>query len=75
MSRYFFDVNNGDRLVSDRTGMDLKDEAHAIHEATLIIDQLTQDADWNKRRSTILVSIRNEDGASLYDASTSFVED
>ena len=75
MIRYFFDVHNGERLVRDTNGMDLKDEAHAIHEASLIIEQLAEDAHWNKRRSTILVSIRSEDGASLYDASTSFAED
>lgn len=71
LTRYFFDVRASDRTVRDASGMDLRDEAHAIHEATLIIWHLLEDASAEGRVGNVSVSIRTETGACLFEASTS----
>ena len=55
--------------------MELPDEAHAIHEASMIIEQLAEDALAGGRPGTVLVGIRSQTGACLYEASPSLAGD
>ena len=71
MTRYFFDIRERGRRVRDTIGVELDDDALAIHEATLIIWQLFADASAEDRVGTVSISIRTENGACLYEASTS----
>lgn len=71
MARYFFDIADRGRGVRDRLGMELADEAHAIHEAAMIIEQLVDEAQAEGRPGTIVVGIRDGSDACLYEASTS----
>jgi hypothetical protein len=42
MSRYFFDVKNGHRLI-DPAGLDCRDDQDAITQATVIARQIARD--------------------------------
>ena len=75
LARYFFDVQVDDRCVRDISGMDLRQEGHAIREATLIVWQLLSDASAEKRTAKVSVRIRTEAGACVYEASTSSAGD
>ncbi|RYB07112.1 DUF6894 family protein [Lichenibacterium ramalinae] len=75
MARYFFDVRDRGRRIRDDAGMDLSDDAQAIHEATLVISQLLADAAAEGRVGSISVEIRSETGACLYEASTSLASE
>lgn len=55
-------------------GIDLSDDALAIHEATMIVWQLLSDASAGNRIGNVTVSIRTETGACIYEASTSSAE-
>lgn len=61
--------------MRDSVGMDLSDEAQAIHEASLIIQQLVEAASAECRPGTVAVGISTEAGAFLYEASTSPADD
>jgi hypothetical protein len=71
MPRYFFDVRDRGRRLRDTTGMEVADDAHAIHEASLIIWQLLAKARAEGRLGPVSVAVRTETGACLYEASTS----
>jgi hypothetical protein len=57
MSRYFFDVKNGHRLV-DPSGLDCRNDQEAIENAILIARQIARDAPPNGPRH---VSVLNSD--------------
>jgi hypothetical protein len=57
MSRYFFDVKNGHRLV-DPSGLDCRNDQEAIENAILIARQIGRDAPPNGPRH---VSVLNSD--------------
>lgn len=71
MPRYFFDVYDRGRRLRDDIGMDLSDEGSAIHEASLIIWQLLENARAEDRPGPVKVGIRTATGACLYETSTS----
>lgn len=47
--------------------MNLPHEAEAIHEATLLIFHLLEDAEAKGRPCEVMVGIRNETGACIYE--------
>ena len=51
--------------------MEVPDDAHAIHEASLIIWQLLATARAEGRPGAVSVSVRTETGACVYETSTS----
>jgi hypothetical protein len=57
MSRYFFDVKNGHRLV-DPLGLDCRNDQEAIRNATVIARQIAKDAPPSGPRH---VSVLNSD--------------
>ena len=57
MSRYFFDVKNGHRLV-DPSGLDCRNDQEAINTAIVIARQIARDAPPNGPRH---VSVLNSD--------------
>ena len=62
MSRYFFDVKNGHRLI-DPAGLDCRDEGEAIEAGTVIAHQIAADAPPNgPRHVAVLNSDRQEVG-------------
>ena len=70
MTTYYFDVRNCGRLLKGTAGIELSDDAIAIHEATIIVWQLLSDASAEGRIGNLTVSIRTETGACVYEAST-----
>ena len=70
MTTYYFDVRDRGRLVKGTVGIDLRHDALAIHEATLIVWQLLSDASAEGCVGDVKVSIRTETGACIYEAST-----
>ena len=62
MSRYFFDIKNGHRLV-DPSGLDCKSESEAMRSAAVIARQIATEAPPGQRRHvSVLDSDRNEIG-------------
>ena len=60
MSRYFFDVKNGHRLV-DPSGLDCRNDQEAIRNATVIARQIARDAPpTGPRHVSVLNSDREE---------------
>ena len=60
MSRYFFDVKNGHRLV-DPSGLDCRNDQEAIQNAIVIARQIAADAPPNgPRHVSVLNSNREE---------------
>ena len=60
MSRYFFDVKNGHRLV-DPSGLDCRNDQEAIRNATVIAGQIARDAPpTGPRHVSVLNSDREE---------------
>jgi hypothetical protein len=60
MSRYFFDVENGHRLI-DPSGLDCRNDKEAIENATMIARQIARDAPPNgPRHVAVLNSDREE---------------
>ena len=75
MATYFYDVRDGGRSVKGTVGIDLNDDASAIHEAAMIVWQILSDASAEGRVGNVTVSIRTEAGACIYEASTSPVDE
>ena len=71
MPRYFFDVRDRGRRLRDTTGMEVPDDANAIHEASLIIWQLLATARAEGRPGAVSVSVRAETGGCVYETSAS----
>jgi hypothetical protein len=70
LTTYYFDVRDRGRLVKGTAGIDLSDDALAIHEAAMIVWQVLSDASAEGRIGNVTVSIRTETGACIYEAST-----
>ena len=69
MAPYFFDIQDRDRHVHGTVGIELGDDALAIHEASLIVWQLLSDAAAEGRIGNVSVSIRTGTGACIYETS------
>ena len=75
MARYFYDIYDRGRRVRDDTGIALDGVAAAINEASSVLDNLADAARFDARSGLILVSIRDDAGQCLYEASASLVAD
>ncbi|MGI3899188.1 MAG: DUF6894 family protein [Janthinobacterium lividum] len=71
MPRYLFDIRGSSSTVHDLFGMELLDEAQAIREASIILEQIVQDAGTVEGPRVMVVSIRCETGPCFYEVSTS----
>lgn len=75
MGRYFFDVDDRGRRVEDDVGFDLEDDRQAMREANLLTYHLVHEATFEPRSGTIMVRVRDEDGACLFETSMSLADD
>ncbi|MBZ9653575.1 DUF6894 family protein [Phyllobacterium lublinensis] len=64
MSRYYFDLENGDGKTLDEEGIELADHAGAIKEASRIVTDLACDGELNGS-GNIRLTIRKSDGNIL----------
>lgn len=78
MSRYYFDLDNGDGRTRDEEGVELPDNAGAIKEASRIVTDLARDELVECGNGRIWLTIRKSDGNVLAVASllfdTKFIE-
>ncbi|MEJ1117579.1 hypothetical protein V9K92_03780 [Phyllobacterium sp. CCNWLW109] len=78
MSRYYFDLDNGDGRTRDDEGVELPDNAGAIKEASRIVTDLARDELVECGNGRIWLTIRKSDGNVLAVASllfdTKFIE-
>ncbi len=78
MSRYYFDLDNGDGKTRDEEGVELPDNAGAIKEASRIVTDLARDELVECGNGRIWLTIRKSDGNVLAVASllfdTKFIE-
>lgn len=75
MGRYFYDIYDRGRRVHDDLGIALDTVAAAINEASMVVDNLADEARFDARSGLILVSMRDETGQCLYEASASLASD
>lgn len=71
MRRYFFDVDDRGRRVRDALGFALLDAHRAMQEANIIVYQLAHAAKSEARKGTVMVTVRDDRGACIYESSTS----
>ncbi|WP_117196186.1 DUF6894 family protein [Rhizobium terrae] len=66
MSRYFFDLHNGDGEVADENGVILNSEADVPHEVARILTGIAMEEFTHEdRRGVITVKVRNAEGTSI----------
>jgi hypothetical protein len=62
MSRYYFDIKDGPRLL-DPSGLDSRDDHQAMQSATVIVHQIAEDAHTGEpRHVSVLNAARSEIG-------------
>ena len=62
MPRFYFDIREDDRLVSDDDGNDLPNTDAAEREAVLVAAEIASDQVKRGRIEKVVVEVRNEDG-------------
>jgi hypothetical protein len=65
MPRFYFDIREDDRLVSDDEGNDLPNIDAAEREAVLVATEIVSDKVKRGRIQKVIVEVRNEDGQRL----------
>lgn len=66
MPRYFFDTKDSELSFVDVEGMDFPDDAAAKAEASRDLGDLVRERLYSGRGGRVCVSIRNEQGATIY---------
>jgi hypothetical protein len=73
MARFFFDSSTGLASVADDLGLDLPDfEAAKRHALAGLADLVHEEV--GKGVTSFVISVREEDGAEMYQASLTFSE-
>lgn len=67
MPRFFYDIDDRGRRVTDELGIDLDDFAAAIYEATSLLKLLAMDGRPIARPGVIRVTIREQVNGSLHE--------
>jgi len=67
MPRYFFDVREFERLISDTEGEELADSDAVAREAALAAIHIAKEL-LNASRSTLAVEVRDEEGLKILRA-------
>lgn len=73
MSRYFFDVTDGGILTRDEIGADLASDDEARDEALGLLPNLAREVMPGGDQHEIRTTVRNEDGAVVYEATLSLI--
>jgi hypothetical protein len=68
MPLYFFDVSDGIRHVTDRTGTDFADKFEAVREAESLLKALRDIQVIEGRSRPAVVSVRDESGGFIHEA-------
>ncbi|KAA3447288.1 hypothetical protein C7I87_27240 [Mesorhizobium sp. SARCC-RB16n] len=69
MKRYYFDLYNGDGLVSDDDGQPFESQEQARAEAIRILQDVARDEMPDRDLVKITVKVRDEAGAQVFEAS------
>jgi uncharacterized protein DUF6894 len=72
MTRYYFDLHNGDGPTKDNQGQDLATRAQVSKELARILIDVARDELPSLDRATISVTVRDENGAAVSVASLTF---
>ena len=72
MSRYFFDLDNGDGLLRDEIGLDLHSRERVATEASRILSDVARDEIPTHERGVISVKVRDAEGHPIVFTSLSF---
>jgi hypothetical protein len=72
MSRYFFDLHNGQGLTLDDEGLETSSRETISREVTRILVDVARDELTTDDRAVISVSVRNEAGKTISVASLTF---
>ncbi|WP_320202247.1 DUF6894 family protein (plasmid) [Agrobacterium sp. rho-13.3] len=72
MSRYFFDLHNGDGPTTDHEGLDLSSRDAVKREVTRILVDLARDEMPIEQRAIISVKVRNATGKVVSVSSLTF---
>jgi len=72
MSRYFFDLHNGDGPTIDHEGVDLSSREAVTREVTRILVDLARDEMPSEQRAIISVKVRNATGKVVSVSSLTF---
>ena len=62
MPRYFFDIHEGSRLISDPSGTELADLAQAKIEATQTLAEISRESIPASPQNRLEISVRDEQG-------------
>ncbi|MDR7040465.1 hypothetical protein J2X36_005248 [Methylobacterium sp. BE186] len=73
MPRFFIDSNDDDVLIEDDEGLEFVDAAAARIAAITMLPDMAREKIPDGDRRTFCVSIRDEQGATLYTATLSMV--
>lgn len=71
MPHYFFDVTNGGAATPDDVGVDLADDDEARDEAVSLLPDIARDELPDGDEHEFVVSVRDERGEVVYEASLS----
>lgn len=72
MSRYFFDLHNGDGVTRDKDGLELSTRASVTREVTRILLDVVQDEIGEQPNGAVSVVVRDDKGRAVSVANLTF---
>ncbi len=72
MSRYYFDLHNGDGSLKDEMGVEIASHAGIVQEVAKIMSEIARDEIPTTNRATISVTVRDEKGEAISVSTLSF---
>lgn len=72
MSRYFFDLHNGDGATRDNEGLELASRASVTREVNRILMDVAQDEIGDQSNGAVSVVVRDESGKAVSVANLTF---
>lgn len=75
MTRYYFDVFDGELLAEDQTGLDLTNDDEAAENAIRALRDMVQDELTNGDERDFWVKVRGGDGEHFFTADLKFKSD
>jgi hypothetical protein len=72
MSRYFFDLHNGDGATRDEQGLELSTRASVTREVTRILLDVVQDEIGDQPNGAVSVVVRDDKGRAISMANLTF---
>ena len=69
MPRYYFDITDADHTTRDEHGHDLADDGEARDQAVAVLPDIARDELPDGDQHEFRVTVRNGDGAVVYEAS------